>query len=111
MKLGELLFYPSFFCEKTAKLVLFSRCISIGKRATGLPLGGLDKDMSQHYSAQDQAQSLLHAEARFETNIKKDEKSILFVSAYGTTGCDLRLPIRLYVNKRLMTWYLEIYLL
>jgi hypothetical protein len=61
MKLGESLFYPSFFSKKTAKLTLLTHYISIGKRTIGLLLGGLDKGMSQHYSTQDQARSMLCA--------------------------------------------------
>lgn len=61
MKLGESLYYPSFFSKKTAKLTLLTHYISIGKRATALSMGGLDKGMSQHYSAQDQARSMLRA--------------------------------------------------
>jgi hypothetical protein len=108
MKVGESLFYPSYFSEKTAKLTLLTHCISIGKRAIGHPLGGLDKGMSQHYRTQDQVRPLLHVEAALVIKMKNDQKSILFVFADGTTGGDLRLPIRQYVNYGLMTWYLEI---
>ena len=108
MKLGESPFHPSFFSKKRVKLILLTHCISVSKRAIGLPLGGLDKGMSQHYSTQDQARSLHHAEAGLEIKMKKDRKLILFVFANGTTGCDLQLPIRLYVNYELITYYLEI---
>jgi hypothetical protein len=108
MKVGESLLYPSFFSEKTAKLTLLTHCISIGRRAIGLPLAGLDKGMSQHYSAQDQARSLLDTEAGLEIKMKKDEKSILFVFALGTTRCELQLSIRSYGDYELITYYLEI---
>jgi hypothetical protein len=94
LKLRESLFDPSFFSEKTVKLALFTHCISIGRRATGLPLGGLGKGMSQHYSTQAQVLSLISAEAQFEIKMKKGQASITFVFRKGTTGCYLRLLIR-----------------
>ena len=72
MKLGEAPFHPSFFSEKRGKLTLLTHCISIGKRAIGLVLGGLDKAMSQHYSIQGQARSLLIAEAGARNKTEKD---------------------------------------
>lgn len=108
MKLGESLFHPSFFSENKAKLPPVTHCISIGKRAIGLLSGGLGKGMSQHYSTQDQARSLLDAEAGVEIKMKKEEKSILFVFANGTTECDLQLPITPCANYELITYYLEI---
>lgn len=75
LKLSESLFDPSFFSEKTVKLALFTQCISIGRRATGLLLDELNKGMSQHCSTQDHAQPLLHAEAGLEIKKKNDQKS------------------------------------
>ena len=107
MKLGESLFYPSFFSKKTAKLTLLTHYISIGKRATALSMGGLANGMSQHYSTQDQVPSLISAEAGFEIEMKKVEKSILFLFANGTTRCDLQLFIRPYGDCELITDYLK----
>ena len=111
MKLGESLFYPSYFSKKTAKLTLLTHYISIGKRTIGLLLGGLDNGMSQHYSTQDQVPSLISAEAGLGINMKKDEKSILFVFTLGTTRCKLQLSVRPYCNYKLITSCLETYML
>jgi hypothetical protein len=73
------------------------------KRAIGLMLDGLDNGMSQHYSTQDQARSLLTAEAGLEINMETGQKSTLYYCGNSTTGCDLQLPIRLYVNHEWMT--------
>ena len=72
VKLGEPPIHPSFFSEKRWKLTLLIHCISAIERAIGLPSGGLDKGMSQHYSTQDQARSLLHAEAGARKKMEKD---------------------------------------
>lgn len=111
MKLGESLIHPSFFSEKTTELTLLTQCTPIDKIAIGLPLGGLDKGMSQHYSTQDEARSLLHAEARAVIKMKKDEKSMLFVFTFRTTRCKLQLSVRPYCNYKLITYCLETYLL
>ena len=72
MKLGEPPFHPSLFSEKKVKLLLLTHCISIGRRASGLLSVGLGKGMSQHYNTQDQARSLLIAEAGARNKTEKD---------------------------------------
>jgi hypothetical protein len=79
VELGEPPINPSFFSEKRVKLLLLTHCISAIERANGLLLGGLDKGMSHHYSTQDQARSLLVAEAGARNKMEKEWKLALLL--------------------------------
>lgn len=86
MKFDEWLFLPWFERSKKTNLALVSNHISIGQRAIGLPMGGLDSHTSQHYSPHDKAQSLLNGQAGLGIKSENARKSILFVAHNGTTG-------------------------
>ena len=105
MKLGEWLLLPWFVRPKTPSWALVPYHISIVQRAIGLPMGGLDIHMSQHYSPHHEAQSLLSAEARHGNKSKITQKLILLVSHYGTIGNDIRLPTKLHVRCELVIYY------
>lgn len=108
MKFDEWLLLPWFARPKKPNSALVTYHISIGQRAIGLLMGGLDSHMSQHYSPHHKAQSLLNAEAGLAIKSKSTQKSILFVSDTNLTGSGNQLPISLHVNCMLAVYDLEI---
>ena len=106
MKLDKWLLRPRFSMSQMVSWALVTYHISIGQRAIGLPMGGLDSHMSQRYSPHDKAQSLLNGQAGLGIKSKNAWKSILLVSHNGTSGSDNQLRIRPHVNSKLFVYCL-----
>ena len=107
MKLDKWLLRPRFSMSKMVSWALVTQCITMGKRAIGLPIGGLDNHMSQHYSPHGEAHPLFKAEARPRVKAKNSRKTMLFGSPCGTTGSNHQLPMRQHVKYELVVYCLE----
>jgi hypothetical protein len=108
MKFDEWLFLTCLVRSKKPNLALVAYHISIGQSAIGLPMGGLDNHMSQHYSPHDKAQSLLIAEAGLGIKSKNTRKPVVCVCIRCTTGSDVWMSIAPYSKSELFVYYLDV---
>jgi hypothetical protein len=108
MKFDKCLFLPWFERSKKPNSALVTYHNSIYQSAIGLPMGGLDGHMSQHYSPHDKAQALLNGQAGLGIKSENAQKSILSVCISCPTGSTDRMPIGPSDKSELCVYYLEV---
>jgi hypothetical protein len=108
MKFDEWLFLPWFERSKKPNSALVTYHNSIDQSAMGLPMGGLDSHMSQHYSPHEEAQALLNRQAGLGIKSENARNSILCVCISCPTGINVQMPIRPYDQSELCVYYLEV---